>query len=166
MNTLTQQNKTVSDAKAEFGRAKDRLTRALDTTPDERINWSPSETSRTPIQQVAHAAIAIEGIQGMLMGKPFPFSGPAEMDAVSRQMEKGYTTRESAVSLLNEKSDAYLNFLDTLSDEQVDSTFESPFGAFPMASAITFAADHTRNHAGQIEYTQTIYGDQDWHIPA
>jgi hypothetical protein len=163
MNTLTQ-NQIVTDAKAELGRACDRITRTLETTPDDKINWSPSPTSRTPIQQVVHAALGIEGIHGMLQGKPFPFSGPDEMDRVSRQTEKGYTTREAALSLLTEKKDAYLNWLDTLTDEQVASNWEAPFGTFPMASAITFPADHTRNHAGQIEYTQTIYGDLDWHM--
>ena len=62
----------ISQAKAELIRAKDRMTRALATTPDDKINWSPSPTARTPIQEVAHSVMAVSGIQGMLTGKPFP----------------------------------------------------------------------------------------------
>lgn len=41
---------TISQAKAEFVRAKDQVIRALATTPDDRIHWSPAPTARTPIQ--------------------------------------------------------------------------------------------------------------------
>jgi hypothetical protein len=154
----------VTEAKAEFVRAKDRIAKALATTPDDRINWSPSPTSRTPVQQVAHATMGISGIQGMLMGKPWPFSGVDEMDRSLRVAEKEYTTRDHVNSFLESTSAEYLAWLDTLTPEQVASTVDFGFGQFPMASAMTFAADHLRGHAAQIDYTQTIYGDHDWHM--
>ena len=134
---------TVTEAKAEFTRAKERLARALTTTPDDRINWSPSPTSRTPVQQVAHAAMAITGIHGMMLGKEFPFANTAEMDASSLAAEKEYTSREQVLGFLEKNSSEFLAWLDTLTPEQLASTFEMPFGSFPMTSAITFPADHT-----------------------
>ena len=77
---MTTMQDTLNQTKAEFLRAKERLCHTLATTPDERINWSPSPTARTPIQQVAHCAQSISGIQGMLAGKPFPYAGIAEFD--------------------------------------------------------------------------------------
>src|SRR5450432_3489962 len=97
-------NDTISQAKAEFTRAKDRMVRALATTPDDRINWSPSSTARTPLQQVAHAALATTGIQGMLIGKPFPYASIAEADAAWRAAEKEVATREQALGLLEKTS--------------------------------------------------------------
>ncbi len=164
MPSTIEQNAIVTEAKAEFSRAKDRLTHNLETTPDDRINWSPSPTSRTPIEIVVHASMGTAGIHGMLQGKPFPFSGTAELDAHSRSEEKGFTTREQVLGHLEKTSGEYLAWLDTLTPEDVASTWEAPFGSFPMSNAITFAADHLRNHAGQIEYIQTIYGDRDWHM--
>ena len=155
---------TINEAKAEFTRAKDRLVKDLKTTPDDKINWSPSPTARTPIECVAHAAMSIEGMQGMFTGKPFPFSGVDELDQFSRQKESEFKTREKAIGLLEENSKGYLDWLDTLTPEQLQSTLDLPFGSFPYAAAITFAADHLRCHAGQIEYIQTIYGDRDWHM--
>ena len=35
-----------------------------------------------------------------------------------------------------------------------------------MAVGITFAAYHTHGHVAQMDYIQTIYGDQDWHMQA
>ena len=43
-------NEVIEEAKAEYLQAKERLIKALATTPDDRINWSPSPTSRTPIR--------------------------------------------------------------------------------------------------------------------
>lgn len=154
----------VKEAKAEYTRAKDRITKCLATTPDDKVAWSPAPSARTPIELVAHAAMGTAGIQGMLKGEPFPFNDVAELDEHSRTREKKFTSREQALTLLNESSDSYLAWLDTLSPEQVASTIDLGFGTFPMANAITFAADHLRNHAAQIEYIQTIYGDRDWHM--
>src|SRR5579862_8149952 len=70
----TKMEDIISQTKAEYNRAKDRIVRDLETTPDDKIHWSPSSTARTPISQVAHAALAVAGIQGMMVGKPFPWA--------------------------------------------------------------------------------------------
>ena len=158
---------TLSQTKAEFLRAKGRLAHALATTPDDKINWAPSPTARTPLQQVAHGAMAIADIQDMLTGKPFPYAGPAEFDRALRSAEKEFTTREQVLSLLEQTSAAYLAWLDTLTPEQFAATLQMPFGPpVPMAVAMTFPAYHLVGHIAQMDYIQTIYGDHDWHIPA
>ncbi len=162
---MTTMQDTVDQSKAEFLQAKERLTHALATTPDERINWSPSPTARTPIQQVAHCAMSIPGIQGMLSGKPFPFADLAEFDTALRTDEKEFTTREQVLGLLEQTSAGYLAWLDALTPEQFDSTVHTPFGhVVPMTVGINFPAYHARDHVAQIDYIQTIYGDHDWHM--
>ena len=155
----------ISQTKAEFVRAKERMAHALATTPDDRINWSPSPTARTPIQEVAHGAGAISGILGMLNGKPFPYSSVAEFDTALRAAEGEFTTREQVLSLLEQNSADYLAWLDALTPERLASTVQSPFGPTPsMAVAITFPTYHLQNHIAQMDYIQTIYGDHDWHM--
>ncbi len=155
----------ISQTKAEFIRAKERMAHALATTPDDRINWSPSPTSRTPLQLVAHGAASISGIQGMLDGKPFPFSGIVEFDATMRTDEREYTSREQVLSLLEQNSAGYLAWLDALTPEHLASMVQLPFGpSVPMALAITFPAYHLQSHIAQMDYIQTIYGDHDWHM--
>ena len=162
---MTTMQNTLDQTKAEFLRAKERLTHALATTPDDRINWSPSPTARTPIQLVAHCARSISGIQGMLTGDPFPYAGIAEFDAALRTAEREFTTREQVLGLLEQTGAEYLAWLDTLTPEQFASTVQTPFGmTVPMAVGITFAAYHTLGHIAQMDYIQTIYGDQDWHM--
>ncbi len=150
----------IEDAKSEFLRAKGRLVKVLAATPDDRINWSPSETSRTPVQLVGHSASSIPGIQGWLAGGPFPFADMAQMDAVLREEEKSFTTRDHVSTLLEDGSTGYIAWLDSLTPEQVAADKETMMGTFPMAQAITWVADHIRSHVAQIEYVQTIYGDR------
>ena len=164
MYSFAVMNHSVDAAKSEFLRAKDRIVRALETTPDDRINWSPSMTARTAIDQVAHVALSIPGIQGWLSGEPFPFKDVQELDTFSRTQEESFLTRESVLSLLEENSQGYLEWLDSLTEEQLASTVSMGPRAFPMMEAISFPADHTRGHAAQMDYMQTIYGDLDWHM--
>lgn len=155
----------IASTKTEFLRAKDQMAHALATTPDDKLNWSPSATARTPIQQVAHGANAISGIQGMLAGKPFPFTNLSEFDAAMRAEEKEFSTRDAVLSLLEQNSAEYLAWLDMLTPEQLASMVQLPFGpALPTSVCITFAADHLRHHVAQMGYIQTIYGDHDWHM--
>ncbi len=156
---------TISQTKAQFIRTKERMAHALATTPDDKLQWSPSPTARTPLQQAAHAAMSIPAIQDMLLGKPFPYASTAEYDAVLRIAEKELTTREQVLGLLEQSSVQYLAWLDTLTPEQLASIVHPPFGpAVPMAAGITFPTYHLSSHISQIDYIQTIYGDHNWHI--
>jgi hypothetical protein len=153
----------IDDVKAEFSRASSRIANDLTKTPDDKLNWSPSESARNPIQLVAHAAMGTTGITGMLAGKPFPFSSMQELDTAMRKQEKEFTSREQALELLEQSSNDFLAWLDTLTEEQIASTITLPFGPTAMAAAITFPADHLRCHASQLEYLQTTYGDYTMH---
>ena len=86
------------------------------------------------------------------------------MDTWSRDEEKKFTTRADVLALLDKNVSAYNVWLDSLTDEQLNASVSMGPQSFPMTSAITFAADHTRAHASQIDYMQTIYGDLDWHM--
>ena len=153
----------VEAAKAEFARSIDRMKKCLETTPDDKLNWAPAPSARTPLQQVAHSAYAITGIMGMFKGETMDMSDLPKLDAKWREEEKELSTRELALAKLEENASTYNAFLDSLTPEQVSSTFKAPFGEFPMESAITWIADHVRSHCSQIDYIQTCYGDLDWH---
>ncbi len=155
---------TISQAKAEFVRAKERLALTLAATPDDRIHWSPSPTARTLLQQVGHAAKTTLIIRDLLTGQPLRFASISEAAAAAREADKAFTSRQQVLDLLDQTSAEYLAWLDTLSPEQIGSTVSMPFGQTPMAAGITLPADHLRNHAAQMDYMQTIYGDHVWHM--
>lgn len=162
MTTTT--HPAVETAKADFTRVIERLKKTFSHVPDDRLHWSPAPTARTPLQQVAHVANATEGMQGWFQGEKMDFSDMVAVDAQWREEEKPFDTREKVLARLDETSNAYIAYLDSLTPEQVDSVFDAGWEKFPMAIAITFCADHARMHMSQLEYMQTCYGDMDWHM--
>lgn len=155
-------NETITQAKAELDSDVASLIKRLDATPEDKLNWSPSETSRTPLQLVAHCAMALPGMQGMFEGKPFPFASMEELDKVLREDEKRFTTKEETVAFLASMCDEYKAWLDTLTEEQLNSMFTSPWMTLPMSVAITMPINHIKGHTAQLDYLQTIYGDHNW----
>jgi len=156
----------VAKAKAEFQHERDRMIHALATTPDDRVNWSPSPTARTPIEQVVHAAEAVRHIHDTLDGRTYAVSTPGEADRRFREREQAIKTREEALDLLMKNGDAYLAWLDTLTPEQYASDVKMAFslGMIPMTFALGIEANHLSFHTAQMIYIQTIYGDRDWHM--
>lgn len=155
----------IRSAKADFLQAKRRLLALLKATPDDRINWAPSDTARTPLHLVAHSAAAIASIHAMLDGRPFEIDTNDVADGEFRKWEQGFTNREDAVQLLESNSRAYVAWLDALTLEGLSAPIQLPFGLgeSTVGAALGAAAMHTLAHAAQLEYIQTIYGDQVWH---
>jgi hypothetical protein len=156
----------VSGAKENFTRAKDRMVKVLAETPDDRINWSPTETARTPVQLVAHAAAALGSITDFCSGRPVNLPDTGGADKKFREWEKQCTSREEALALLEKNSAAHVALLDSLTPDSFAKMVQLPFGMgeVPLAAVITVGGDHTRFHCAQLEYVQTIYGDRDWHM--
>lgn len=156
----------ISQAKQKFAQAKAGLLHALATTPDERLNWSPSPTARTIIQQVAHAAWAIKSINGTLDGRTYQAENTAAAEASFREWEQQFSTREQVHALLEANSSAYEAWLDALDPARLSDNVTMPFGlgSVPLEAVVGVAADHTNWHIAQINYIQTIYGDHDWYL--
>lgn len=152
-------------AKLQLNKEKLRLIQLLAAVPDERLNWSPSETSRTPLELAAHSATSVGGILGLFQGNGIPGGGDTkEMDILFRKIEKEFTSRDQVIAMLEKNCAEYSAWLDTLTEEQLAAPFESPFGIFPLSGAIWFAPLHLSGHNSQLEYVQTIYGDRDWRM--
>jgi hypothetical protein len=159
-------NETINQAKEDFLRAKARLARTLETTPDERINWSPSPTARTPIQQVAHAAASVKSMHEMWDGRPFGIKTTEEADRFFRENERKFTTRDQVLEFLEKNSADYIAWLESLPPERLEQLVEAPFGLgqVSVAMGLSFMPQHVLWHVAQMEYIQTVYGDHDWHM--
>jgi len=159
-------SEAVEAAKSSFVQAKDRLVHGLNTTGEDRLNWSPGPTARTPVEIVAHAALAVKHIHEQLDGKPFPFPSTAEAEVYFRDWEKAFQSRDEVLALLEANGSAYLEWLDDLTPDQFAGHMVMPFGlgVMPIPFALGAQAHHLNWHAAQLDYLQTTYGDRAWHI--
>lgn len=142
----------------------DRIKRILEKTPDDRLLWSPAPTARTSLAQVVHAATSIKHLHSMMMGTRYPARTREEADAEFLALEKGITSREDAISMLDKNSAALLTWFDGLSEDQLSNLVPLPFdlGEAPLQFMIIMPAWHTNDHAAQMDYIQTCYGDRSW----
>lgn len=155
----------LQDARQNYLDGRQRLEHALENTPDDRLLWSPSPSARSPLAQVVHCAMSTGYIQGWLTGTPFEGKTSQEAEAIFHSVEAEYKTREAALGLLDQKSTAFIGWLDSMTAADLETVGEAPFGLgkITWGEGIQFPGLHMRDHAAQLEYTQTIYGDNDWH---
>ncbi len=156
---------TIDDARIFYKDGLQRLEHAFANTPDDRLLWKPAPTARSPIALVVHSAMSTSHIQSWLTGTSFNAKSSAEAEELFHKEEAFYTSRETALQLLEEKSDAFLSWLDALTPSDLKNCGEAPFGlgTVEWSQGIFFPGLHMRDHAAQLEYVQTLYGDTDWH---
>jgi DinB superfamily len=155
---------TIQESKQLFQMSVDRVKRILEKTADDRLLWSPAPTARTPLAQVAHVATSIHHIHTTMMGTRFATPTMEEADAEFLALELGITRREDALGMLDRNSQAYIDWLDQLSEERLSDMVPLPFdlGEAPLGFMLIMPAWHTNDHAAQMDYIQTCYGDRSW----
>jgi hypothetical protein len=159
-------SEVIQDAKQDFERSRDRMLSLLKETPEDKLNWSPSPTARTPLAIVAHSAMSLHHVTEMLKGRPFGASSTVIADKGFREEEKAFTSRNEVADLFVKNAGVFVTWIDNLTEDGLDDPITFPFGlgTGTVLHGITAPARHTEAHIAQLEYIQTIYGDQDWHI--
>ena len=165
-DTTLARSEFLSQSAADFRFAIDRLVNSFKHVPADRLTWSPSPTSRTPVEVVGHTAQAIKNMLGNLTGDTFSIPNSEEAERIFREEDRMYKEKDAVLAQLNTNAEAYLAWLQGVSDEELEEVLPMPFGlpSMPRRSVIGFMAIHAMCHAAQIDYIQTIYGDRDWHL--
>ncbi len=166
MQTVTSATELVALAKMNAARNVAYLLNTFSFVPDDKLTWSPSSTSKSALRIVAHCAVSNYGISNAIRGEEMPEG--VDMPAMMKMMEEkelAITTREQAIAAVNESLEIVMTALDTVTDERIGGTSDSPFGAMPMMFWIFLPGNHIGGHAYQIDFLQTIWGDNDFHFP-
>ncbi|HPU00125.1 MAG TPA: hypothetical protein PLU39_19835, partial [Armatimonadota bacterium] len=59
---------------------------------------------------------------------------------------------------------AVLAAIDKVKPDEIDKIVETPFLKAPMSFFLTLFGSHMGQHAAQIDYLQTIWGDNEFHF--
>ena len=154
----------IDETKRAVEEGMQQLLKTFAFVPEERLNWSPSPTARTPLQIVAHCGASNGAFAAILRGEKLQIpSDPKEAAAQVREGGKDIKTREGAIKSVQESSAAVLAALDAVTPEMASSHPDSPFGKIPFVFWMRLPGDHMKAHAHQIDYLETIWGDLDNH---
>ena len=154
-------NEAIERSKAQVENGKDRLLKTFAAVPDDKVTWSPSPTAKSALRVVAHIGVTNYGFVSILRGQESKFSSFEELFAFFNPEEAKITSREQAVKLIEDSTNALLAALDELTEAKMASEVKGPFGPMPMTFWMALPSRHADNHASQIDYLQTIWGDME-----
>lgn len=130
--------------------------------PDERLHWSPTATSKSPLRIAAHTALYMSRFAAMIRDRELPGSDNLEEWIAQRDAEEvGISTREEMETVFRNGTRELLQVLDSLSANDLELVITSKNGgAVSMKYLITLPSWHTTLHLGQIDFLQTCWDDQ------
>jgi DinB superfamily len=139
-----------------------RLKTTFSFVPDDKLDFKPGETCKSALQIIAHCAVSNHNFISII--KREMEGDPKERFAESKRKEEAITSKDAALVALDESVAAVAAALDTINDENIGKDIPTPFFTAPMMFWMYLPARHMDNHASQIDYIQTIWGDMDWHM--
>lgn len=157
-------NEAIKRSKAQVRKCKDRILKTFAAVPEDKLTWSPSTTAKSALRVVAHVGVANFGFAQLLRGRDSQFESFEDLFAYFYREEAKVTSREQAVKLIEDSCNAVLAALDELTDEHLTTEVKGPFGPMPMTFWMALPSRHADNHASQIDYLQTIWGDLEIHM--
>jgi len=163
--TLDSTSELVEQIKGNVKRYNQRLLHLLTFVPDDKLTWTPAPTSKSALRIVAHCALTNKFFAQAISGKSPAVLPPAEeFFANLNAAELEYSTRESAIALLEGSACELCTALASVNEETIKLDANSPFGPMPVRFWMDLGVEHTAGHVGQMEYLQTIWGDLDSHF--
>ncbi len=131
------------------------LIRLLHATPAEKRHWKPLGCGRSVIEQVAEC-ILVNRKWALTLRQGSYTRLPAE---AVQQIEAACREATQAESLLQESADELAAVILALPDGQLEKPITAPFGTYSVAQCCLLGYWNMVYHEGQINYIQTLYGD-------
>lgn len=155
-------SKAIELSKLTATQGMDLFLRNFSYVPDDKLTWSPTPTSKSALRIAAHVAVTNGNFAQMIRDRKLPtgdeIPGFVERTAAA---ELAITSREEMERVFRENTQAVLDALDTLSDEEYESVLDSGQGwTMSMGFLARLAGWHATLHLGQIDYLQTCWDDQ------
>lgn len=140
--------------------ARARFLYGLSKVPDDRLNWKPSETAKSPLQIAGTLVGFLTFLQQTIASKSLP-----PMDGGEQSLP---TTREEVNTLLEQAFDGMIAGIESLSPEDLSIPLPAPWMPgvpLTLGGWIGMALGVCSYFQGQMNYAQTVYSDMDPNLP-
>lgn len=134
--------------------------------PDDKLNWTPTPTAKSALRIAAHTALYAGRFAAMIRAKALPIPENLSEWMAQREAEEiAITSREEMEKVFRQGTAEVLEALDALTPEDVALILDSGQGwTTPMTQLMGLPAWHATLHAGQIDYLQTCWDDQQIYV--
>lgn len=135
----------------------DRVQRTFNHVPQDKLHWTPSETSKSALRILVHTALSNQYFASVLRGDEIPHLTAQEAVQKIFAQEPGVTSLPEAQALYTASVQEVLDTYETLDPTRVAT---DPKVAF----VLLLVGRHADGHASQIDYLQTTWGDLEDHF--
>lgn len=134
--------------------------------PDDKLTWTATPTAKSAIRIAAHTALHAERFARMIRDRQLPrVDNLDEWLAQNNADEAALTSRTEMERVFRKGNDEVLAALDTLTPEAIGMSLDSGMGwSMPMTFLMKLPGWHATLHAGQIDFLQTCWGDQQIYV--
>ncbi len=153
----------INQQTARFSAAAEDLRKTGDGTPQDKVMWAPSESARSTAQILAHCAMANHGFAAFIRGEQILPMDAEEAMKIIHQAGRDVESGEAALEALAKSLEDFQATIATVDENALDEMKDSPFGPLPLRFFVEYPAQHMNDHARQIDYIQTIWGDWNNH---
>ncbi|MDR3706760.1 MAG: DinB family protein [Capsulimonadaceae bacterium] len=143
--------------------AMDRFLHDLSFVPLDKLTWSPTPTAKSALEIAAHCAGYSGAFASIISAGKFPSSREEFLGPIQSAIDS-IVTLEQAETMLRQGIADTIAALDTVKPEQIGTIIDAPHGRPPFRFFLTLPAMHLENHAAQIAYLQTCWGDLEVHL--
>ncbi len=132
------------------------LTKAVLAVPEDKLDWKPAEGSRTIRQVFTEAVMMPAYVARALNSKSVP--PYEEMAAAYAKMSV-----EELVAQLDKNAEDYFAAINKFPESEYEEEFHAPWGVWSYFETMSYPYWNMMWHTGQINYIQTMYGDQNFY---
>ncbi len=139
-------------------RAAERFLHGLRQVPDDRLDWKPTETAKTPLQIAARMSGHVRFVARAIADRTVPDRAQFYADPP--------TTRDEAEAAVLAAAGTLVYVLERLSPEDLEQPMQAPWGeTLPVRRYLPMSLNSLSYFQGQLNYAQLAYGDADPNIP-
>jgi hypothetical protein len=134
--------------------------------PDDKLTWTATPTAKSALRIAAHTALYAGRFARMIEARKLPApDNLAEWLAERNAEEAAITNRAEIESIFRKGTEEVLVALDSLQPEEIGMSLDSGQGwSMPMTFLMTLPGFHATLHAGQIDFLQTCWDDQEVYV--
>jgi len=131
----------------------------VDAMPEDLLSATSGGASRCGFDLIFELSGMYHTFAGLLSAGDGTISGPKGWVRAPLDFRR----KDDALSGLQSAFDAFTNALKSYAGNVLTDEFSSPVGPLTPLAMANLAAWHTMYHSGQLNYIQTIHGDESFH---
>lgn len=158
MTTETGWAGKIETEKQLLDQAMARLHDTFSHIPEDKLHFKPTENAKSPLHIAAHTGLTNRFFANVLSTGELPDpSLLANLRQIGLEQEAPYVSRQQVLELLESSHKEMKEAYDNVSIPALEGNPRLQFFA-------TLPAYHTVNHAAQLDYIQTLWGDFENHF--